>query len=849
MEMNLCKVALFFTIAHCDLYMRNFNISMETYIDQPKMWKNYIRSYLNYLTQAFLSKSSIPWVLFMYLNSSSYFLTLSRKNVKVKFIASNISQASGTISLHSKWEQFWCQQWDRFYMWHFYLDNRLSVNITFNKLYFISGPNDCLTGYLSIITPPHKPNFDIAKGTHYRPNYRLKITLQNMQDYKENNGLLFCGYHSNTNIYPRGRFLALVIGLHRDVIYNVNASFSVMDKGLSTVYENKKRQIHSVLYQLTISGQFSIFTFTFQLKKIYYMILKCLKLAESLIVYDGPGIFSPIIRKESDTFTTSSFQCVVQILSLFHMVNVSYDQYIKYIPRKIKHIKSIRLSKVVRKEFSTDECITNPCIIAIDTDQKFHINATVLTFEYLGDDQESSSCRYGGLVSVEQFHSENKEGLALCEDNFIVSRSFYSTHSKLILVIYSHEGYSKIKATLILSKTKCEPQEMNHLAAISNLDLLWINQRTKLYIALNFLLQQMNNSSGLKLFTPDDITGKSHNSFYFSVSAGACVILLFSQDDASFYYADLMSPRKHLLQVSLATYPDTYPDKYIDKMTFNIRGTFQQTYYKMFKYIKGRQCMHWSKHYRHPCNAKIGKFYPDIHDIEYFVVENINNTDEFFYHKKISNYLHCPMTIQNPYRPSDDKHNIVEIVKKMFLTHTDTFMGLSDFKAVNQSSDGVVHFIIRAAITPSRHSLTFRLILRLFLITHSWLHIAVYHHIEENSNVQNDAQTELENEYISRIFYQKQKYKPNLGESNIYLLHLKLYNIKQSESKFVVQTFFKSLLSNAYLVKSNWKFTSYFVHSSRSRFISLSISTEEMEILLGQGNRRQVNLCKRYLDR
>ena len=502
---------------------------------------------------------------------------------------------------------------------------------------------------------------------------------------------------------------------------------------------------------------------------------------------------------------------------------------VKYIPRKIQQIKSIRLSKVVRNEFSTDECIANPCIVAINIDKEFHINATVLNFKYFGDDQESSSCRYGGLVSIEKIDYEYKEGLAFCKDNFIVSRSFYSMYSNLIFVIYSYEGYSNIKATFLLSKTKCKPQGMNALAIMSNLDLLWMKQRSQMVMARYFLLQQMNNSTSLKLFTQDDEMGTSHNSFYISGSADACVILLFSLADTSFHYADLLSHRKKILQLILAP----YPDKHIDKMIFIVRGTFQQTHYNMFKYIQGRgiECMYYPKH-QYPCNAKIGKFYPSIHDIEYFVVENINKTDEFFYHKNISKYLH-PITIQNPFK-SSDKHSIVGIIKKMFLSRIDTFMGLSNFMTINQSLEGVIHFIIRATITPSRHSLTFRMILNLFLVTHSWLHIAVYHQIEENSNVQNDAQIELENQYISKFFYQKQKYKPNLGQSNIYVLHLKLHNIKQPESKFVVQTFFKTLSSKVNLVKTCWKFTSYFMSSSRSRFISLSIGAEEVQILFEQ---------------
>ena len=107
------------------------------------------------------------------------------------------------------------------------------------------------------------------------------------------------------------------------------------------------------------------------------------------IVHDGPGIKSNLLKmSDSKMYTTSSFQCVVNVM---HSHRLSYQSF-PLQPKRI--VMDNRYTYNFVYPFNQLRTITpNIFIIQLMTEPYLNINCTIQSFIYTGP--ESQQCGYG----------------------------------------------------------------------------------------------------------------------------------------------------------------------------------------------------------------------------------------------------------------------------------------------------------------------------------------------------------------------------------------------------------------------------------------------------------------------
>ena len=248
------------------------------------------------------------------------------------------------------------------------------------------------------------------------------------------------------------------------IMYKLSAFFAVMDKSIVINKKMKFRLFRFKPHSVHIfRNKEMLFSYHLQTRKIDYIILKSGYAPGLLSIYDGPGLMFKIF--ESNTMVeTSTFQCVVQILTLAerNYTNSSLygDESIQFYSKKLKRRTNIKLLNGMNHEdiiIPDYVCHHFPCVIHFQAKSGNQVNVSVSHVKYVGE--ESLECKYAGLVAVEELPNEYKESTTLCSDHAASrrqSRNFYSQNSSLTLVLYWYETYSKINATLNISQSPCK---------------------------------------------------------------------------------------------------------------------------------------------------------------------------------------------------------------------------------------------------------------------------------------------------------------------------------------------------------------------------------------------------------
>ena len=117
------------------------------------------------------------------------------------------------------------------------------------------------------------------------------------------------------------------------------------------------------------------------------------------------------------------------------------------------------------KQITQNMCIKSPCVLIYKTDVRYQINATITQMTIQGYRSHHVECTYGGLSGIEGNKGKFKESLSICENIDITvhhSRSFYSSNSILILILYWYQPYSNITLILEVRKTECKATYINY---------------------------------------------------------------------------------------------------------------------------------------------------------------------------------------------------------------------------------------------------------------------------------------------------------------------------------------------------------------------------------------------------
>ena len=472
--------------------------------ESPKQWRVYIDEYLVLLIPVIsLPDANIQSFFFFQLNYATYFNEKSKAVLPLYcyIYGSTIRRASGKMFLHSKdnmlWRRHFLQKFDLDNVYQFAAtfttDKRLSLNFTFHDLFFSSGYVNCITGNLSIF------ELKLDKGIH--------------QSH------LYCGYHSEFNIYPGTNTFSMVTSIYVHILMVLHAAFCVINSNLVKTFPAAKNAHTIQFFNWNVLKNYAEISLFIQISKWYRVRLQ---LSQTYfqwhLVYNGPGQQSAILNPDNVYtnglyfYSCSSFQCFVDSIS-----NRNETIFVNY--------SSVQLEAILKKEIPStrhmtlfgSDCNSKPCLVVLNAQSDFQVNVTIIGMTYESRKLDSPDCRYGGVVFTEDLTENEKEIAPFCQNHSFlteVSRSYYSSNSTLIMVFYTYDKYSKINVTLKLSQTKCKPVVLS----IYDLQLFchykYHNDCTK-------FLEKITQGTSLSLSLPTadfyDIT--------FSLSKEECVIV------------------------------------------------------------------------------------------------------------------------------------------------------------------------------------------------------------------------------------------------------------------------------------------------------------------------------------
>ena len=302
-----------------------------------KKWHNYILKYLEYslekisyfklnLENMLLSKYILSSSFIMYHNQVDSCFMVNANLIHLKdwlqnrYIKNNAILNKGCTYLrgsHNYLNKSTGKQFDRLdqfidscslnlyrsYTWNVNLDQRLSLNLTLQELYFSSGINYCVGGNLTF--------YQNAFDNNYNHSYFCKWQSKNKKILKP--FLLYCGHYALMNIYPSASIFRMTIYHHYFIISFINMSYSVMDKEIlvSKHYATRTIVISKILF---INRRTRIFTFLIKVIKLNHVqMIVTFDSSNSHIVYDGPGLLSSRVIGDKNVYNCSTFQCTLHI--------------------------------------------------------------------------------------------------------------------------------------------------------------------------------------------------------------------------------------------------------------------------------------------------------------------------------------------------------------------------------------------------------------------------------------------------------------------------------------------------------------------------------------------------------
>ena len=154
--------------------------------------------------------------------------------------------------------------------------------------------------------------------------------LSHLHVYDKNKRLKYCGRHSQFIFYSLGQKPGGDFVIHSFVTYDILMRYMVIDsipsiqlwtnEKYSTFYSKKSKVYPMILLKNTLLHQFgnTVVSFHIQVSKLEIIILHVNSVQDVSEIYDGPGVFSPILNHfQLNTFRAVYRSTTFQIL-LFH---------------------------------------------------------------------------------------------------------------------------------------------------------------------------------------------------------------------------------------------------------------------------------------------------------------------------------------------------------------------------------------------------------------------------------------------------------------------------------------------------------------------------------------------------
>ena len=276
----------------------------------------------------------------------------------------------------------------------------------------------------------------------------LNCELQNVKIGRCNE-TVFCGHMSTFSFYPNcNNYIVMefvqMIPNGKHAISKF--SFCMID---NDVIENIPTLLNLKLTLMCkINRIYFLKVYFIQVEKNRHIVFKTANMiCYQFVIRDGPELSSTTLRLLGNTATTSTFQCIVLVVTL--NANIHYeDIVIRYVSKYNVVFKQYTLhhetDMTIQMPFGT--CPKNYCALHFYAINKLQVNITVLNINIKRN--KSLSCTHAGLVVSDYYKEET-----LCNQQ---RRMIYSFNSSLTLALYWYSKLaSEIKGLMKISTTKC----------------------------------------------------------------------------------------------------------------------------------------------------------------------------------------------------------------------------------------------------------------------------------------------------------------------------------------------------------------------------------------------------------
>ena len=400
-----------------------------------QVWHDYIDKVTQVLLENIFSNDRLDCitdVYFLQMKGSGYFILYAIEIFQNTPYFGEVIKVSGGVTLHAN--ENIMDIYERYgqifltYTWTFRTYPSIALNITIENIQFASDYLEC----------------------HWA---RLVILSESL-----NNRFTYCGHHTKFNIYPGYSNVNITIDSYRHSLFAFSASHTIFNK--SRIVTIKTYNFNFTISCLYLTKSNSIFWYIFHItvRKVHNIVLRFPKTSSlNYDLYDGPGLLSKNLKNSGHIYETSTFQCVLQILTKDKLE--TEDEPFRYTSKLVNFSRSLKISSNESSStmnLPTSLCPENYCAIFITSDEASQINITLQKTIYKGPTGEK--CKYGGLVTGEEMRKGYTESLTICEPPGSVEHhglTFFSKNSSLILLVYWYEHYSEILTTVRVSPTKC----------------------------------------------------------------------------------------------------------------------------------------------------------------------------------------------------------------------------------------------------------------------------------------------------------------------------------------------------------------------------------------------------------
>ena len=303
----------------------------------------------------------------------------------------------------------------------FMLLSILRINMTFHNIYMFSPGTIQYQSYL------------VIHNTYLRENCLINPSFCDIV------GRIFQGHNSTFNFYPELYNMKIDIVWYNIRDHMINVSFQIMDQNIIDNFINTSRYAFNInlMYRIQSKSKELLEVFYVQVRKTNQILFNFHEhLLQKYVVFDGPGFLSKRLHKSNVSgwmLKTSSFQCIVQVLSKYLEKWVrNYFNYTSEALKKYKHLNVHHMKNSVNV-LPNEKYWHSPIIIEIYAKIRYQVNIRVMNLSSNID--VFPYCTFGELQIVEQFSWEFRNAIPLC-NSYSKSRTVYSYNSSVMILLY-----------------------------------------------------------------------------------------------------------------------------------------------------------------------------------------------------------------------------------------------------------------------------------------------------------------------------------------------------------------------------------------------------------------------------